>query len=57
MNTQNETCECHECTQARYRSSFIGQLDAALRIPTVVNGSQVEIVPEKGRDSGPKEGE
>ena len=27
----NKMCECHECTQARYRSSFQGQMDAAIR--------------------------
>ena len=24
-------CDCHNCTQIRYRSSFLGQFDAALR--------------------------
>jgi len=23
-------CECHECTQARYKSSFQGQFDTAM---------------------------
>jgi hypothetical protein len=28
---QHERCECHDCTQARYRSSLQWQLDASLR--------------------------
>jgi hypothetical protein len=27
----HESCECHECTQARYRTSFQWQLDELLR--------------------------
>lgn len=27
---QHERCECHDCTQVRYRMSFQSQLDRAL---------------------------
>lgn len=29
-----EQCNCHECTQARYRTSFQYQVDQALQRPT-----------------------
>ena len=31
MVSEHERCECHECTQARYRLSFEWQLDQAFR--------------------------
>lgn len=34
-NENHKKCECHECTQARYRSSMQYQIDCALR-PRIV---------------------
>lgn len=29
--SEHETCNCHDCTQARYRTSLLGQIDAAMK--------------------------
>lgn len=31
MSEQIPICECHDCTQARYRGSLQGQIDQAMR--------------------------
>lgn len=32
----NERCECHDCTQARWKSSFQGQMAVAVGGGTIV---------------------
>lgn len=34
MPTPPERCECHECTQARWKMSLHGQLAGAMMYPT-----------------------
>lgn len=31
MTEQHQECNCHDCTQARYRNSFQFQIDQAIR--------------------------
>jgi hypothetical protein len=30
QNNQQQRCECHDCTQARWRMSLQGQIEAAI---------------------------
>ena len=52
----NERCECHECTLARYRTSFQWQIDQAMgrgaaNVPTEPSGAPLNPHQNYDRDS------
>lgn len=51
----SEKCECHECTQVRWKSSLQGQVHAAMGARPIVGGGLLEALEDLLREIDEKE--